>query len=66
MLDLEGAAAPGDIVIAGDERAIESAIRSLAAAGVTDLSAAPYPFGSDGAASVKQTTAFLADLAKRK
>ena len=43
MLDLEGAAAPGDIVIAGDERAIESAIRSLAAAGVTDLSAAPYP-----------------------
>ena len=65
MLDLEGAAAPGDIVIAGDERAIESAIRSLASAGVSDLSAAPYPFGSDGAAAVKRTTALLAELAKR-
>ncbi len=65
MLDLEGAATPGDIVIAGDERAIEGAIRSLASAGVTDLSAAPYPFGSDGAENVKRTTAFLADLSKR-
>ena len=65
MLDLEGAATPGDIVIAGDERALESAIRSLASAGVTDLSAAPFPFGSDGAEGVRRTTAFLADLAKR-
>ena len=64
MLDLEGAAGPGDIVIAGDERAIESAIRSLASAGVSDLSAAPYPFGSDGAAAVKRTTALLAELSK--
>ncbi len=65
MLDLEGAATPGDIVIAGDERALESSIRSLASAGVTDLSAAPFPFGSDGADGVQRTTAFLADLAKR-
>ena len=64
MLELEGAAAPGDIVIAGDERAIESAIRSLASAGVSDLSAAPYPFGSDGAAAVERTTALLAELSK--
>ena len=64
MLDLEGAAGPGEIVIAGDERAIESAIRSLASVGVSDLSAAPYPFGSDGAAAVKRTTALLADLSK--
>jgi hypothetical protein len=65
MLDLEGAATPGDIVIAGDERALESAIRALASAGVTDLSAAPFPVGSDGAEGVRRTTAFLADLAKR-
>jgi F420-dependent oxidoreductase-like protein len=65
MLDLEGAASPGDIVIAGDERAIESAVRSLAAAGISDLSASPFPCGSDGAASVRRTTSFLAELAKR-
>jgi F420-dependent oxidoreductase-like protein len=65
MLDLEGAASPGDIVIAGDERTIENAVRGLASAGVTDLSASPYPCGSDGAATVKRTTAFLAELAKR-
>ena len=64
MLDLEGVAGPGEIVIAGDERAIESAIRSLASAGVTDLSGSPFPFGSDGAAAVKRTTALLAELAK--
>jgi hypothetical protein len=39
MLDL-GRGGAGQIVIAGDERAIESAIRSLASAGVSDLSAA--------------------------
>jgi F420-dependent oxidoreductase-like protein len=65
MLDLEGAKSPGDVVIAGDERAIESAIRSLAAAGVTDLSASPFAVGSDGKASVQRTTELLASLAKR-
>jgi F420-dependent oxidoreductase-like protein len=64
MLDLEGVAGPAEIVIAGDERAIESAVRGLASAGVTDLSASSFPFGSDGAAVVKRTTALLAELAK--
>ena len=65
MLDLEGAATPGDVAIAGDERAIEAALRSLASAGVTDFTASPFPFGSDGSEGVRRTTALLADLAKR-
>jgi len=64
MLDLEGVSGPAEIVIAGDERAIESAVRSLASAGVTDLSASTFPFGSEGAAVAKRTTALLAELAK--
>jgi F420-dependent oxidoreductase-like protein len=65
MLDLEGVSSPAEIVIAGDERAIEDAVRSLASAGVSDLSASPFPCGSDGPATVKRTTALLASLAKR-
>jgi F420-dependent oxidoreductase-like protein len=64
MLELEGANSPGDVVIAGDERAIETALRCLASAGVTDLAAAPYAVGADGGAGVRRTTALLAELAK--
>jgi hypothetical protein len=40
MLDREGAAGPGDVVIAGDEGAVAAQIRALADAGVTDFVAA--------------------------
>jgi F420-dependent oxidoreductase-like protein len=65
MLDAEGAAGPGDIVVAGDERAIEAAIASLASSGVTDFHAAVFPTGPDARASLTRTTELLADLARR-
>ncbi len=63
MLDEEGAAGPGDVAVVGDETELEAQIARLASAGVTDFHAAPFPDGSDD--SVKRTTAFLADLARR-
>jgi len=48
MLDREGAAGPGGVVIAGDEDAVGAQIRSLAEAGVTDFVAAEYARGPAG------------------
>jgi len=42
MLDREGAAGPADVAIAGDERALEEALRRVEDAGVTDLCAAVF------------------------
>lgn len=42
MLDREGAAGPGDVVLAGDEAAVRAQIEELAEAGVTDFAAALY------------------------
>lgn len=42
MLDREGAAGPGDVVIAGDERTLAGALRGLEDAGVTDFCAAVF------------------------
>jgi 5,10-methylenetetrahydromethanopterin reductase len=47
MLDREGAAGPGDVVIAGDEKVVTAQIRALAQAGVTDFVAAEYTRGDD-------------------
>jgi 5,10-methylenetetrahydromethanopterin reductase len=47
MLDKEGAAGPGDVVIAGDEDAVAAQIRALADAGVTDFVAAEVARGED-------------------
>ena len=65
MLDLEGAEQPGEITIAGDEKAIETAIDRLAAAGVTDFNAAIFPYGDDGPAAAKRTYELLSELARR-
>jgi len=65
MLDVEGAAGPGEVVIAGNERAVEDAILGLASSGVTDFNAAIFPHGPDGSASVKRTYQLLAGLAGR-
>lgn len=65
MLDLEKAAGPGDVAIAGDEREVEQAITSLAAAGVTDFNAAIFPYGPEPKASAGRTWRLLAELARR-
>jgi 5,10-methylenetetrahydromethanopterin reductase len=65
MLDAEGAAGPGDLALAGDERAIEAGIRRYAEAGVTDFNAAIFPHGRDGGAAVERTRTLLAELARR-
>jgi hypothetical protein len=64
MLDAEGAAQPGDVALVGDEREIEAALRRLAAAGVTDLNAAPFAHGPDAKASLERTLACLGGLAR--
>ncbi len=47
MLDREGAAGPGDVVLAGDEASVAAQVEALAQAGVTDLIAAEYSRGED-------------------
>ena len=47
MLDREGAAGPGDVAIVGDEDAVAAQIAELAAAGVTDFTAAQFAHGPD-------------------
>jgi 5,10-methylenetetrahydromethanopterin reductase len=47
MLDKEGAAGPGDVVIAGDEDTVTAQIAALADAGVTDFVAAEVAHGED-------------------
>ncbi|MBI5284656.1 MAG: TIGR03564 family F420-dependent LLM class oxidoreductase [Chloroflexi bacterium] len=62
MLDREGAAAPGDVAVVGDEAAVERQIRAFASVGVTDLVAPIFPTGPDAAASVARTRALLKSL----
>jgi 5,10-methylenetetrahydromethanopterin reductase len=47
MLDREGAAQPGDVVLTGDEDAVAAQIGALEEAGVTDFVAAEYSRGED-------------------
>lgn len=54
---------PADVVVVGSEAQIEARLRRLAAAGVTDFVAAPFPVGDDRAGSVQRTREFLASLA---
>jgi len=61
MLDKEGAAGPGDVVITGDEDAVGAQIMALADAGVTDFVAGEYARGEDGI----RTRAFLRTLISR-
>ncbi len=59
MLDLEGAAGPGDAAIVGDEAAVRAVLEDLEAAGVTDFSAAPIGSREE----VQRTRALFRDLA---
>lgn len=65
MLDQEGAAGPGDLVLAGDEKALEEGVRRYAAAGVTDFNAAIFPHGADRNQAVQRTRDWLGELARR-
>ena len=58
MLDREGAAQPGDVVLTGDEDAVAAQITALAEAGVTDFVAAEYSRGEEQA----RTRALLKSL----
>ncbi len=65
MLDREGVEGPGDVAIAGNEAAVRDQLGILAAAGVTDFLAAPFPAGADGRATVERTRALLKDIVAR-
>ena len=58
MLDREGAAEPGDVALAGDERTLREGLARLRDAGVTDFAASLFD-AEPGAAG--RTRAFLAD-----
>ncbi|WP_131785207.1 TIGR03564 family F420-dependent LLM class oxidoreductase [Protofrankia symbiont of Coriaria ruscifolia] len=60
VLDREGAAGPGDVVVVSDEDGVAGHLRRIADTGVTDFLACP--FGTP--AEQDRTVAVLADLAK--
>ena len=57
ILDIGGAAGPGDAAIVGDEAAVAAQIQALFDAGTTDVWAAPFPVGDDRSASRQRTRA---------
>ncbi len=59
MLDREGARGPGDVAVVGDESAVGEQLDRLAAAGVTEFLAAPFPADDDPQASLARTREFL-------
>jgi F420-dependent oxidoreductase-like protein len=63
ILDIGGAAGPGDAAIVGDEVSVTGEIRALFDAGVTDVWAAPFPVGEDRSESRRRTRALLKELA---
>jgi F420-dependent oxidoreductase-like protein len=64
ILDIGGAAGPGDAAIVGDESSVTAQIEKLFEAGATDVWAAPFPVGDDRSASRVRTRALLKELAK--
>ena len=62
VLDVEGAANPASVAIVGTEKEVETQVRALAATGVTDFNASPYPVEGDPKA-VARTIELLASLA---
>lgn len=61
VLDVEGAAGPADVAILGSEEEVTAQLRALAAAGVTDFNASPFPVEGDPGA-IGRTIEFLAGL----
>jgi alkanesulfonate monooxygenase SsuD/methylene tetrahydromethanopterin reductase-like flavin-dependent oxidoreductase (luciferase family) len=63
VLDVEGAADPSSVAIVGTESEVESQVRALAKAGVTDFNASAYPVEGDPN-TLRRTFELLAGLAK--
>ena len=53
MMDRAGVDGPADVVIAGDEEAVESGLRSFFEAGATDVWAVPFDTGNGTAATLE-------------
>jgi F420-dependent oxidoreductase-like protein len=63
VLAAGGVSSPADAAIVGTEDTVAAALEALAAAGATDLWAAPFPVGDDRRASRDRTRALLRSLA---
>jgi F420-dependent oxidoreductase-like protein len=63
VLEREGAASPGELAILGDETAVAARLARLAALGVTDFTAVPFPVEGDPGA-VDRTWRCLSELAR--
>jgi alkanesulfonate monooxygenase SsuD/methylene tetrahydromethanopterin reductase-like flavin-dependent oxidoreductase (luciferase family) len=63
ILDVEGATDAADVLITGDESAVEKQLQQLASAGVTDFNAALFDLRDDPEAR-ERTYQFLAGLAR--
>ena len=64
VLDVEGAPDAAGVAIVGSEQDVEAQVRALAAAGVTDFNASPFPVDGD-AGAIQRTIEMLAGLAKQ-
>jgi F420-dependent oxidoreductase-like protein len=62
ILDIGGAAGPGDAAVVGDEASVTAQLEALVEAGATDVWAAPFPVGPDRAASRRRTRELLNTL----
>ncbi len=62
VLDKQGAATPGEVVIAGDEAVLDAALKELEDAGVTTFLGTPFDAG-DGA--IRRTQEYLAARQRR-
>ena len=62
ILDIGGAASPGDAAVVGDEASVTAQLEALVEAGATDVWAAPFPVGPDRAASRRRTRDLLNTL----
>jgi F420-dependent oxidoreductase-like protein len=65
VLDVEGAADAASVAIVGNEAEVERQVRHLAAIGVTDFNANPFPVADDPA-SAQRSYELLAGLAKQR
>jgi F420-dependent oxidoreductase-like protein len=63
ILDHGSVAGPGDAAIVGDEASVAAQLQDLLDAGATDIWAAIFPVGDDGAASRRRTRELLKELA---
>jgi F420-dependent oxidoreductase-like protein len=62
MLDLEGVEGPSEVVVMGDEAAVEKQLRAYADAGATEFIASIFPGDSDESASIACTWDLLKGL----